>query len=55
MNNISTISIAEPSVEHYEAFIDACKKDVWKYVDLWKTFSNRIGYNINMENDYYGK
>ena len=26
MNNISTISIAEPSVEHYEAFIDACKK-----------------------------
>ena len=26
MSNISTISIAEPSVEHYEAFIDACKK-----------------------------
>ena len=26
MNNISTISIAEPSVEHYESFIDACKK-----------------------------
>ena len=36
-----------------EKFIDACKKDVWKYVDLWKTFSNRIGYNINMEDDYY--
>ena len=26
MSNISTISIAEPSVEHYEAFINACKK-----------------------------
>lgn len=26
MSNISAISIAEPSVEHYEAFIDACKK-----------------------------
>jgi predicted acetyltransferase len=26
MNNISTISIAEPSIEHYEAFIDTCKK-----------------------------
>lgn len=26
MSNLSTISIAEPSVEHYEAFIDACKK-----------------------------
>lgn len=43
------------AIEEYgvEKFIDACKKDVWKYVDLWKTFSNRIGYNINMEDDYY--
>lgn len=42
-------------IEEYgvNKFIEACKKDVWKYVDLWKTFSNRIGYNINMEDDYY--
>ena len=26
MNNISTISIAEPNVEHYKAFIEACEK-----------------------------
>ena len=26
MSNSNNISIAEPCVEHYEAFIDACKK-----------------------------
>lgn len=36
-----------------EKFINACKKDVWKYVDLWKTFSDRVGYFVNMEDDCY--
>lgn len=42
-------------IEEYgvEKFIDACKVDVWKYVDLWKDFSNRVGYFVNMEDDYY--
>jgi len=34
-------------------FIEECKKDVWKYVDFWKTFSDRIGYNVDMEKDCY--
>ncbi|MBO7528090.1 MAG: isoleucine--tRNA ligase [Clostridia bacterium] len=42
-------------IEEYgvEKFVDACKKDVWKYVDLWKTFSDRVGYFVNMEDDCY--
>ena len=42
-------------IEEYgvEKFIEACKKDVWKYVDLWKTFSDRVGYFVNMDDDCY--
>ncbi len=42
-------------IEEYgiEKFITACKKDVWKYVDLWKTFSDRVGYFVNMDDDCY--
>ena len=42
-------------IEEYgiEKFVDACKKDVWKYVDLWKTFSDRVGYFVNMDDDCY--
>lgn len=42
-------------IEQYgvQKFIEACKKDVWKYVDLWKTFSDRVGYFVNMEDDCY--
>ena len=42
-------------IEEYgiKNFIDACKKDVWKYVDLWKTFSDRVGYFVNMDDDCY--
>ena len=36
-----------------EKFVEACKKDVWKYVDLWKTFSDRVGYFVNMDDDCY--
>ena len=42
-------------IEEYgmEKFIGECKKDVWKYVDLWRTFSDRVGYFVNMDDDCY--
>jgi len=42
-------------IEKYgvEKFVEACKKDVWKYVDLWKDFSERVGYFVNMDDDCY--
>ena len=42
-------------IEKYgvEKFVEACKKDVWKYVDLWKEFSERVGYFVNMDDDCY--
>ncbi len=42
-------------IEQYgvEKFVEACKKDVWKYVDLWKDFSERVGYFVNMDDDCY--
>ena len=42
-------------IEEYgvEAFIKRCKANVWKYVDIWKEFSDRVGYFVNMEDDYY--
>ena len=42
-------------IEKYgvEKFIQKCKENVWTYADLWKEFSNRIAYNVNMEDDYY--
>ena len=36
-----------------EEFIKRCKENVWKYVDIWKEFSDRVGYFVNMEDDYY--
>jgi isoleucyl-tRNA synthetase len=42
-------------IEDYgvENFIKKCKVDVWKYVDFWKTFSERVGYFVNMDDDCY--
>ncbi len=42
-------------IENYgvEKFINECKTDVWKYVDLWKDFSERVGYFVNMDDDCY--
>lgn len=42
-------------IEEYgvEKFIKKCKDNVWKYVDLWKEFSERVGYFVNMEDDFY--
>ena len=51
-----TIGITgKKEIEEYglEKFIQECKKDVWKYVDLWRTFSDRIAYNVDMDKDCY--
>ncbi len=42
-------------IEEYgvDKFVESCKKDVWKYVDLWKDFSERVGYFVNMDDDCY--
>ncbi|MDD4816291.1 MAG: class I tRNA ligase family protein, partial [Clostridia bacterium] len=42
-------------IEDYgiQNFIEKCKVGVWKYVDEWKTFSNKVGYFVDMENDFY--
>lgn len=42
-------------IEEYglEKFINECKKDVWKYVDFWRNFSDRIAYNVDMDKDCY--
>ncbi len=36
-----------------DKFVEECKKNVWKYVDIWKEFSTRVGYFVNMDDDCY--
>lgn len=33
-------------------FNEECRKSVWTYVDLWKKFTDRIGYWIDLEHPY---
>ncbi|MEK7572311.1 MAG: class I tRNA ligase family protein [Patescibacteria group bacterium] len=33
-------------------FNERCKKSVWKYLDLWNVFTERIGYWIDQKNPY---
>ncbi len=33
-------------------FNDECRKNVWKYVDEWEKFTDRMGYWIDQENPY---
>jgi len=33
-------------------FNQECKKSVWKYVDLWEKFTERIGFWVDQENPY---
>ncbi|MDQ5928210.1 MAG: isoleucyl-tRNA synthetase [Patescibacteria group bacterium] len=41
-------------IEEYgiAAFNDKCKESVWKYVDEWKRFTNRIGYWVDLDDAY---
>lgn len=44
----------KPQIEKYgvEPFVEECKKSVWKYENLWKDMSNRVGFWADMENPY---
>ncbi len=41
-------------VEQYglAPFIDACKKSVWKYKEMWEDFSDRVAFWLDMEHPY---
>lgn len=45
---------SKKEIEQYGVgkFNEECKKSVWKYVDEWKEFSDRMGYWIDIENPY---
>jgi len=34
------------------AFNKLCKESVWEYIELWKSFTNRIGYWADQDNSY---
>ncbi|MGI6005561.1 MAG: isoleucine--tRNA ligase, partial [Christensenellales bacterium] len=44
----------KPQIEAYgvEAFIQQCKKSVWKYLSEWEKMSERVGYWADMEHPY---
>ena len=41
-------------IENYgiAAFNKLCKESVWEYIELWKNFTNRIGYWADQDNAY---
>ncbi|PIP87039.1 isoleucine--tRNA ligase [Candidatus Campbellbacteria bacterium CG22_combo_CG10-13_8_21_14_all_36_13] len=41
-------------IEDYgiDKFNKKCKENVWKYVDLWQHFSERVGYWVDMDDPY---
>jgi isoleucyl-tRNA synthetase len=45
---------SKKDIEEYgiEKFNKKCKESVWKYVDLWGKFTNRIGFWLDYENPY---
>ncbi|MDR1940452.1 MAG: class I tRNA ligase family protein, partial [Clostridiales bacterium] len=42
-------------IERYgvEKFIQACKENVWLYIDKWKEFSEMVGYSLDLDEDCY--
>ncbi len=34
-------------------FIDACKNNVWTCIDMWKEFSDKVGYSLDLDEDCY--
>jgi len=36
-----------------EKFIAECKKNVWLCIDMWKEFSDAVGYSLDLEEDCY--
>ena len=45
---------SKKDIEDYgiEAFNKLCRESVWEYVDLWKNFTNRMGYWADQEHPY---
>ena len=45
---------SKKEIESYgiAAFNQKCRESVWKYVDLWKQFTNRIGFWVNLNSPY---
>lgn len=45
---------SKKEIEKYgiEQFNEKCRESVWKYVDEWKEFTNRMGYWVDMEHPY---
>jgi isoleucyl-tRNA synthetase len=45
---------SKKEIESYgiEAFNKKCKESTWKYLDLWNTFTERIGYWLDQKNPY---
>ncbi|MFH1472870.1 MAG: class I tRNA ligase family protein [bacterium] len=45
---------SKKDIEKYgvDKFNEECKKNVWKYVDEWENFSNRMGFWLDFEHPY---
>lgn len=45
---------SKKEIEEYgiASFNKKCKESVWKYVDLWEKFTDRIGYWVDQKNPY---
>jgi isoleucyl-tRNA synthetase len=45
---------SKKEIEEYgvDKFNEECKKNVWKYIDEWKEFTDRIGYWTDLESAY---
>ncbi len=46
---------SKKEIEEYgvEKFNAECKSSVSKYIDLWRTFTDRVGYWVNMDDAYF--
>lgn len=47
-------STGKGDIEKYgvEPFIKMCRESVWKYKDMWESFSNRMGYSVDINDAY---
>lgn len=45
---------SKKEIEAYgvDKFNEECKKNVWKYIDEWKEFTDRVGYWVDLDNAY---
>lgn len=45
---------SKKQVEEYgiEAFNDKCRESVWKYIDEWREFTDRVGYWVDLNDAY---